>query len=391
MSERYTKIFSLPSQEADPNLDIPVQIEAGALLKDNKSQMIIAQVKYRNISAKSIKEMAVGIKAFDAMGDAIEGTQGFLYRKLSVGAGEFFGDRVAVPMADNNASSFFVEIVKVIFSDGSIWDRNVELALETAKNAGDETVKVAKNFFDIIRKPSKKNIETALLVGNCIFTLVMFFFIGKYIGHGFKKIQNTIGFIASVLIMIITLPGLGKVIFKKSGYGLFQRYLRWASALAVFFIAQIIIGICLIIGNPAVEKPAKKAEVASEEKVDTVVDKIEDDKEEIQKTEAEYMVCTVSEMLDLLDSNAMKAEAVYQDKNVEITGKLDVIDSDGKYISLCPLDDEWAIINIICYLQNDGQKQQVMEMQKDDIVTLRGKITSIGELIGYELDIDSIH
>lgn len=32
-----------------------------------------------------------------------------------------------------------------------------------------------------------------------------------------------------------------------------------------------------------------------------------------------------------------------------------------------------------------------MEMSVDDIVTLRGKIKSVGEVLGYSLDIDSIN
>ena len=41
----------------------------------------------------------------------------------------------------------------------------------------------------------------------------------------------------------------------------------------------------------------------------------------------EYIVGTVSEMVDLLESNALQAEAAYQDAYVEITGRLGNIDS----------------------------------------------------------------
>lgn len=113
-------------------------------------------------------------------------------------------------------------------------------------------------------------------------------------------------------------------------------------------------------------------------------------KQEEQKT-IEYMSCSVAEMMDTLESNALKAESTYQDQYVEITGRLSNIDSDGKYISLVDQNDEWAILGVQCYLTTDEQKEQVMEMSVDDIVTLRGKVTSVGEVLGYSLDIDSIN
>lgn len=105
----------------------------------------------------------------------------------------------------------------------------------------------------------------------------------------------------------------------------------------------------------------------------------------------EYTAVTVSEMMDVLESNAMKAETTYQDAYVEITGRLGNIDSDGKYITLYPSDDEWAFTGVQCYMQNDEQKAQVMEMSVDDTVTLKGQVTEIGEIMGYSLDIDSIN
>ena len=110
-----------------------------------------------------------------------------------------------------------------------------------------------------------------------------------------------------------------------------------------------------------------------------------------EQTPKEYKTCSVGEMMDLLEGNALKAESTYQDQYVEITGRLSNIDSDGKYISLVDQNDEWAFLGIQCYLTTDEQKEQVMEMSEDDIVTLRGKIKSVGEVLGYSLDIDSIN
>jgi len=104
----------------------------------------------------------------------------------------------------------------------------------------------------------------------------------------------------------------------------------------------------------------------------------------------EYTAYDVTEMMNDLNSNALKAEKKYQDQYVEITGRLSNIDSDGKYINLVPADDEYAFMGVQCYIKSDEQTENVLEMTIDDTVTVKGQITSIGEVLGYSLDIGEI-
>ena len=110
---------------------------------------------------------------------------------------------------------------------------------------------------------------------------------------------------------------------------------------------------------------------------------------EVQET-IEYTVYNVSELIDDLESNALKAETKYANQYVEITGKLSVIDSDGSYISLSSAKHPYSLTSVQCYIKNDEQKLKVAEMSKGDTVVLKGKIKDVGELLGYTLDIDSI-
>ena len=105
----------------------------------------------------------------------------------------------------------------------------------------------------------------------------------------------------------------------------------------------------------------------------------------------EYTPYSVSELVNDLEENALKAEEKYKDKYVEITGKLSVIDSKGKYISLSPTDNDFCLTNVQCYIKNDEQKSKVLEVAKGDTLTIKGKIKSVGEVLGYSLDIDSIN
>lgn len=138
--------------------------------------------------------------------------------------------------------------------------------------------------------------------------------------------------------------------------------------------------VILVLGVIGSFMPEEESEVKTEEvtKQETTV------KEEVK---IEYMSCDVDSMIDLLNSNALKAEKEYSNKYLEVTGRLGVIDSDGKYISLYPINNEWAITGIQCYIENEEQLNKVLELEKDDIVTLKVKCTSVGEVLGYVADI----
>lgn len=100
----------------------------------------------------------------------------------------------------------------------------------------------------------------------------------------------------------------------------------------------------------------------------------------------EYTAYTVTELSEDLNSNALKAADKYKGQYVELTGRLSVIDSNGKYVSIVDSTDEWAITGVQCYIKNDEQKQVVMDMSIGDEIVVKGKITDVGEVLGYFLD-----
>lgn len=104
----------------------------------------------------------------------------------------------------------------------------------------------------------------------------------------------------------------------------------------------------------------------------------------------EYMSVNANDMITMLDENPVVAADTYKDKYLEITGRLGSIDSSGDYISLRRSDDELTFTTIMCYIKNDEQLEAVKTLKSDDTVTVRGKCTDVGEVLGYSLDIDSI-
>lgn len=112
-----------------------------------------------------------------------------------------------------------------------------------------------------------------------------------------------------------------------------------------------------------------------------------------EKEEITYISHNVTELFDALNNNALNAQQTYKDQYVEITGYLGTIDSSGKYIGIDAGADNYDYLfnEVLCYIKNDEQLNQIAAMSRDDSITVRGKITDVGEVMGYTLDIDSIN
>jgi hypothetical protein len=105
-----------------------------------------------------------------------------------------------------------------------------------------------------------------------------------------------------------------------------------------------------------------------------------------------YEVVDLQQMMNELGANALKAEKTYQDMYVQITCKIANFDSDGKYISVEPVDaDEWNFNTAMCYIKNEDQLNFLLEKAVGDTITIKGRVKSIGEVIGYSFDMDEIN
>lgn len=104
----------------------------------------------------------------------------------------------------------------------------------------------------------------------------------------------------------------------------------------------------------------------------------------------EYIKVSKDDLDDALNNNAAAAKDTYNKKYVEVTGRLGTIDSDLKYISLISTTNKYDIIGIHCTIKNSTQKDIIKTLSKDQEITIRGKITDVGEVLGYYLDITEI-
>ena len=106
----------------------------------------------------------------------------------------------------------------------------------------------------------------------------------------------------------------------------------------------------------------------------------------------EYEVVDLQKMIDDLKENALKAEKTYKNKNIEVKGKISNFDSSGSYITIEAVNaGEWNLDTMMCYIKNDTQRDLLMEKSVGDVVTVKGKIFSVGEFLGYSINIDEIN
>jgi hypothetical protein len=102
----------------------------------------------------------------------------------------------------------------------------------------------------------------------------------------------------------------------------------------------------------------------------------------------QYEQVDLQVMLEELNANALRAEEKYQNRYVEIKGKIRSFDSDGKYIAIVPCGaSEWSFETVQCYLTDDAHKAFLLEKNVGDAVTIKGKVVTIGEVIGYGVKI----
>ncbi len=152
----------------------------------------------------------------------------------------------------------------------------------------------------------------------------------------------------------------------------------------------VIIALVIIIGasSSGGEENKDKTNSSSSQ---TTVSSASEKKETSSKEKIVYEKTSLKDMMDLLEENALKAEKTYQNKYVQISGKIKNFDSDGKYISIEPVNaDDWNFETATCNIENDKQRDFLLEKKVGDKITVKGEVISIGELLGYTIDIDEV-
>ena len=119
MAERYSRLFALPTNLYSEGS--PVLIEAGALLRDNVTGGVLAQLKFFSFSSKVIKAMTVGIIPCDIAGRRLSNAVMHQYLDMNFGRDSEFGQKNAIALPDPATRSFKVYVSEAVFGDNSIY------------------------------------------------------------------------------------------------------------------------------------------------------------------------------------------------------------------------------------------------------------------------------
>lgn len=122
MAERYKRLYTLEGERYTEGS--PVIIAAGALLCDNNTGGVLAQVKYRNLTTKIISGMTVLVTSIDNADRELEEKVEYKYLDLSEQFGNEFGSKSAIVLPDNTARKFDITVTEIVFSDKSIWSND---------------------------------------------------------------------------------------------------------------------------------------------------------------------------------------------------------------------------------------------------------------------------
>lgn len=113
---KYTHIFK--NYEGSYFPGCPVIIVGKALVKEEYTGDIYAQIKFQNIGSKNIAGISASVTVFDVYGKELSSVKGIQYPDMNEACGSEFGSKTLIPL-NTSARSFDVRLDEVCFADGS--------------------------------------------------------------------------------------------------------------------------------------------------------------------------------------------------------------------------------------------------------------------------------
>ena len=95
-----------------------------------------------------------------------------------------------------------------------------------------------------------------------------------------------------------------------------------------------------------------------------------------------YTKVNIDQLEEELKQNAARAQQNYKGKYIEFSGRLGVIDANGKYFAV---DGNGFMSSFHCSIENDKQKHTIINKNKGDGITVRGKVSDVSEILGFRI------
>ena len=106
-----------------------------------------------------------------------------------------------------------------------------------------------------------------------------------------------------------------------------------------------------------------------------------------------YENAVINVLIREAKTNAAAANKNYKGKDVKIVGGiLGNIDSDLSYISIDGTNRDFSFLHVRCAIKSKNKELQdaVLKLQKGQAVTVYGRVTDVGDMMGYYLDLDKV-
>lgn len=103
---------------------------------------------------------------------------------------------------------------------------------------------------------------------------------------------------------------------------------------------------------------------------------------------AATLVVTAQQLIDELEANPLAAANNYEGKRVTVTGTLSNIDASGDYFTLTGTED-FTFTNVQFFI-DETHLDTVAGFTTGQQVTATGEVTSVGEILGYSIDTETI-
>ena len=111
---------------------------------------------------------------------------------------------------------------------------------------------------------------------------------------------------------------------------------------------------------------------------------------QVQETPKNYAEADIDILLSDAKNNAAKANRDYKGKYVKIVGGYVFnVESNARYIQI-EGNDPFTLIHVTCKPKDNKVKDAMINLSKGQQVTVYGKITDVGEIMGYSLDLDKV-
>lgn len=105
----------------------------------------------------------------------------------------------------------------------------------------------------------------------------------------------------------------------------------------------------------------------------------------------EYTTVEIDMLLDELSKNAYNAQQKWKDQYVAIEGGIiSTIDASGEYFAIESTDDQYFLESISVDIPKNIRSEVMSSISSGASVTVKGKITDVGEIMGYSVDADDV-